>query len=377
MRRRGLLAVPALLASMALGAPAAQADDALKMYRVTVDDRGVGKLAELGVDIGHTGYDHSKKIAQTIFVDLIDQQAREARADGLGLTEVTPGPHVTETEISKRIASAKGKSRAAAKPETGGDSPNQFYDVYRTYSEPGGIKDEMTSLAAQYPGLAKLVVIGKSGQGQDIVALKVTKDARNVQGRRPSRDAVLGRQPRPRVDRGRGRPAHADVVARALRRARDRRPARPRRAVVPADPEPGRLRLHLHLRHRLPHRQQPDVRRDAGHRPGRPAARHLRLQDRRRHHPRAQRRAAEHGAAHADPAPVAQDAARQRRQRDLRRRPGRRRRRTATTRRPGAWTRRARQAARSPAAPTAARSRSQSPRTWRTTGCCAGSRPRP
>ena len=187
MRRRGLLAVPALLASMALGAPAAQADDALKMYRVTVDDGGVGKLAELGVDIGHTGYDHTKKIAQTIFVDLIDAQAREARADGLGLTEVTPGPHVTETEISKRIASAKGKSRAAAKPETGGDSPNPFYDVYRTYSEPGGIKDEMTSLAARYPGLAKLVVIGKTGQGQDIVALKVTKDARNVKdGDRPA-----------------------------------------------------------------------------------------------------------------------------------------------------------------------------------------------
>jgi len=130
MRRRGLLAVPVLLASMALGAPAAQADDALKMYRVTVDEQGVGTLAELGVDIGHTGYDHSKRIAQTIFVDLIDQQAREARAEGLGLTEVTPGPHVTETEISKRIAAApRSKSAAAAKAETGGDSPNPCYDV--------------------------------------------------------------------------------------------------------------------------------------------------------------------------------------------------------------------------------------------------------
>ena len=95
--------------------------------------------------------------------------------------------------------------------------------------------------------------------------------------------------------------------------------------MVPADPEPGRLRLHVHLRHRLPHRGQPDVRRDAGDRPGRPAARHLRLQDRRRHHPRPERRAAEPGAAHADPAPVAQDRARQRRQRHVRRRPGRRR----------------------------------------------------
>jgi len=72
MRRRGLLAVPVLLASMALGAPAAQADDALKMYRVTVDEASVGKLGELGVDLGHTGYKPSLKMAQTIFVDLID-----------------------------------------------------------------------------------------------------------------------------------------------------------------------------------------------------------------------------------------------------------------------------------------------------------------
>ena len=218
MRRRGLLAVPALLASMAF-APAAQADDALKMYRVTVDEQGVGTLAELGVDIGHTGYDHSKKIAQTIFVDLIDQQAREARADGPGADRGHAGPARDARPRSPSGSRRRRRARAAAlaKPETGGDSPNQFYDVYRTYSEPGGIKDEMTSLAAQYPGLAKLVVIGKTGQGQDIVALKVTKDARNVEGRRPPGDAVLGRQPRPRVDRGRGRPAHADVVARARR----------------------------------------------------------------------------------------------------------------------------------------------------------------
>ena len=45
----------------------------------------------------------------------------------------------------------------------------------------------MTTLAAANRGMAKLVVIGKSGQGQDIVALKVTKDARNVaDGARPA-----------------------------------------------------------------------------------------------------------------------------------------------------------------------------------------------
>ena len=111
MRRRGLLAVPVLLASMALGAPAAQADDALKMYRVTVDEASVGKLGELGVDLGHTGYKPSLKMAQTIFVDLIDAQAREARAGGLALTEVTPGPHVTETEISQAARGGAGQEQ--------------------------------------------------------------------------------------------------------------------------------------------------------------------------------------------------------------------------------------------------------------------------
>ena len=56
---------------------------------------------------------------------------------------------MSETQIAKRIAASEaGQRQAAAKPETGGDSPNPFYDVFRSYSEPGGIKDEMTTLAA-------------------------------------------------------------------------------------------------------------------------------------------------------------------------------------------------------------------------------------
>jgi hypothetical protein len=59
--------------------------------------------------------------------------------------------------------------------------------VYRTYSEPGGIKDEIEQAAADNPGIAKLVTIGQSVQGEDILALKVTKDARKVRdGRRPA-----------------------------------------------------------------------------------------------------------------------------------------------------------------------------------------------
>src|SRR5215207_2622536 len=186
MRPRLVAAVPVLLASLALAAPAAAADDALRMYRVTVDERSVAELGELGVDMRETGYRPSEDRAQTIFVDLRDSEARKARAQGLVLTEEVPGPHVSDTQIAKRLA-ARPRAGTRAKPDTGGDSPNPFYDVFRSYSEPGGIRDEMTSLAAANKGMAKLVVIGQTGQGQDIVALKVTKDARNVaDGSRPA-----------------------------------------------------------------------------------------------------------------------------------------------------------------------------------------------
>ena len=154
MRRRGLVAVPVLLASLALGAPAAHAADALKMYRTTVDEESVGVLGELGVDLGHTGY---TRLARPGADDLRrpDRRAgaRGARRRASALEEVTPGPHVTETQIEQ--AARRGRDRrsaqALAKPETGGDSPNPFYDVFRSYSEPGGIKDEMTALAAAQP----------------------------------------------------------------------------------------------------------------------------------------------------------------------------------------------------------------------------------
>src|SRR5690242_2289332 len=116
MRRRGLLTVPVLLAAMALGTPAVAHADALKMYRVTIDDTGAGTLGALGVDMGHTGYKRGGGGGQTIFVDLLDSQAAEAEAKGLSLEEVTPGPHVSEAQVEQRLAAAAAqpKSKRAA-----------------------------------------------------------------------------------------------------------------------------------------------------------------------------------------------------------------------------------------------------------------------
>ena len=159
------------------------------MYRTTLDADKAAALAALGVDLGETAYRASDSSTQVVHVDLFDAQARAARAKGLALEELTPGPHVSEAQIDQRIAAARAErsAQAVTKPETGGDSANPFYDVFRSYSEPGGIRDEMVALASAHRGLAKLVVIGQSGQGQDIVALKVTRDARNVaDGARPA-----------------------------------------------------------------------------------------------------------------------------------------------------------------------------------------------
>ena len=236
--------------------------------------------------------------------------------------EVVPGPHVSEARSSRRTA-ARGRQGGAAfaKPATGGDSPIPIYDVYRSYSEPGGIKAEMAALAAQYRGLAKLVVIGKSGQGQDIVALKVTRDARNVaDGARPA--MLFGRQPRPRVDRGRGRAAHADLVARARGRSADRRAARPHRALVPAiqNPDGYDYTFTCGIGFR---RHQRDCGATLVTDPADPLA--GRTCTRTPTGRCARPGPARHGAAQGDPPPVAQDPARRRRQRRVRRRPGRRR----------------------------------------------------
>ena len=103
MRRRVVVAVSAVVMSFALAAPGALAADSLKMYRATVDAGDVATLERAGVDLGESGYRPSVERAQTIEVDLFDAQARSMRDAGIALDELTPGPHVSEAQIERRI----------------------------------------------------------------------------------------------------------------------------------------------------------------------------------------------------------------------------------------------------------------------------------
>lgn len=75
-----------------------------------------------------------------------------------------------------------GPARREEKPRSEGSSCS-----FRSYSEPGGIRDELIAVAKQHPRLTKLVSIGTTVPGQDVLAVKVTQNARQVRdGRRPS-----------------------------------------------------------------------------------------------------------------------------------------------------------------------------------------------
>src|SRR6478609_6345000 len=80
----------------------------------------------------------------------------------------------------KQVDGAGAQSRMQQRSASG-------YQVFRSYSEPGGILDEYRATAKGNPGLVKAVVIGKSVQGKDIIALKVTKNASRLRdGKRPA-----------------------------------------------------------------------------------------------------------------------------------------------------------------------------------------------
>jgi murein tripeptide amidase MpaA len=98
---------------------------------------------------------------------LTERQAAQLAAKGVKL-EVK--------RIGGKVASEVLREQAAA-----------GWDAYRSYSERGGIRDEIEAVAAQYPMLTKVVTIGTTVHDKPILAVKVTRNAKQVaDGSRPS-----------------------------------------------------------------------------------------------------------------------------------------------------------------------------------------------
>ncbi|MET9686332.1 M14 family metallopeptidase [Streptomyces coeruleorubidus] len=171
-RARSILAVGALLIAGASIAPIAQAQpdssppsdpDEVKVFRADVTREQVPLLLAAGQDGHELSEQVPEKGTATIEVILTDQQAKKLAKQGVDLTE-----HDLSTKAEARVEDAAE-------------------GVFRPYSGKGGIKEEILEAAQDNPGLTKVVSIGKTVKGQDILALKLTKGAKKTKdGSKPS-----------------------------------------------------------------------------------------------------------------------------------------------------------------------------------------------
>ena len=172
-RRFVLLVVGAVVASVALtAAPTASAkpkpEAGPTVYVGELTPEQLKQLSDLGLDRSDISA-RQGATKNTTSVEVVLQRRQAAKLNSLGLK-------LKEKEVGGTTVSKRLNNKAAS-----------GYTVFRSYSEDGGIRDELIALARQYPKLTKLVSIGKTVNGQKILAIKVTKNATQVQdGSRPS-----------------------------------------------------------------------------------------------------------------------------------------------------------------------------------------------
>lgn len=158
----GLLTGPAALSAQTSGANG---------YEVYVGELTPAQVAELpgaaGIDLHDTALTKAPEGRIRVELAMTPTQAGKLADAGISLSV---------KKVDGRRASAKLDEQAT----------NQSR-IFRSYSEPGGIADELRQAAADHPQIAKLVPVGSSGNGQTIYAVKVTKNASALpDGTRPA-----------------------------------------------------------------------------------------------------------------------------------------------------------------------------------------------
>ncbi|WP_030564698.1 M14 family metallopeptidase [Streptomyces aureocirculatus] len=164
-RARSILAAGALLVGGLAAAPHAQAsgpakatttDDgtAVQVYRADVTKKQIPILVEAGQDAHELAGQAPEHGTGRVELYLTKAQAEKLERRGIALKE-----HKVSAATAKRV-------------EAAGDG------VYRPYSGKGGLQEEIVRTARAHPGITKVVSIGKTFQGKDILALKLSKGAK-------------------------------------------------------------------------------------------------------------------------------------------------------------------------------------------------------
>lgn len=141
----------------ATAAPPEDPGGGLEVYVGNVDSKGLEQLKLVGLD--HEDVASSQGPDGKIAVEVVmnDVQARKLAAQGV--------------ELKVKTINGKKASQVAAEQNRRG------YEGFRPYSGDGGIAEELRETAKQNSKLAKLVPFGTTVEGQEILAVKVTKNA--------------------------------------------------------------------------------------------------------------------------------------------------------------------------------------------------------
>lgn len=107
----------------------------------------------------------------------IDVVSTGVASDGLVGVQIIAGASELRllSKLGVQLTSIVDKSAAANGATPSGDSAFG-HEIWRSYSEAGGIRDQVMEIVAAHPDIASLHVIGQTTNGQDIVAVRVTRD---------------------------------------------------------------------------------------------------------------------------------------------------------------------------------------------------------
>ncbi|HEX6956158.1 MAG TPA: M14 family zinc carboxypeptidase [Agromyces sp.] len=159
------LVITGVSVAPAAASPPPPSDDGLPaVYTGTVDADGLAAIVELGVD------------RHDIVATPVEGESGQVDV------EVILGAGQAE-----QLAAAGAELEPKAAPESRMRTFGVQQSVYDRYSGDGGILEELEQQAADNPTLAELVVIGETVNGEDIAAVRVTKNAPKVKdGKRPA-----------------------------------------------------------------------------------------------------------------------------------------------------------------------------------------------
>jgi hypothetical protein len=169
MRRMSCAAVAAVLLLL-VGPEAAAAKqparERLDAYTAVVQAGDLKALADQGFDY------RGKQVPRGVEVDLVMTQSQRDKLAQEGIDAAL-------TRVQGGLTVQQFAARQAA----------NGFNVWRSWDEPGGIRDQIVQIASENQQIAKLVTLGRTLNGREILAVKLTAGARDVRDGR--RDAVL------------------------------------------------------------------------------------------------------------------------------------------------------------------------------------------